>query len=71
VVLELSTPLTFNVNTIAQVAVAVLYSFLAAGTVFGFAALKPILIQEGAFREQCSGDEPETEYSSCYAQEIR
>ncbi|KAK2756122.1 hypothetical protein FQN54_005530 [Arachnomyces sp. PD_36] len=56
---------------IAQVAAAVIYCFLSAGIVFGFAALKPILIQEGAFREQCDGDEPDSIYMPCYKQEIR
>lgn len=31
--------------------------WFAAGTVFGFASLKPILIAEGVYRDQCSADE--------------
>lgn len=50
---------------IAQVFVAVIYCFLAAGTVFGFAALKPVLVKEEVYHNLCSGE------AVCYEQEMR
>ncbi|KAK0731703.1 major facilitator superfamily transporter [Lasiosphaeris hirsuta] len=37
-----------------QVVVAVIYCLFAAGVVFGYAAIKPVLKSEGAYREVCS-----------------
>ena len=56
---------------IAQVCIAVVYCFLAAGVVFGFAALKPILIQEQVYRHLCTKDELDKDVSVCYGQELR
>ncbi|KAJ5951666.1 Major facilitator superfamily domain general substrate transporter [Penicillium vulpinum] len=56
---------------IAQVCTAVVYCFLAAGVVFGFAALKPILIREKVYRNLCSQAELEEDVDVCYGQEIR
>ncbi|CAI7596604.1 unnamed protein product [Penicillium glandicola] len=56
---------------IAQVCTAVVYCFLAAGVVFGFAALKPILIREKVYRNLCSQAELEEDVEVCYGQEIR
>ncbi|CAG7938082.1 unnamed protein product [Penicillium nalgiovense] len=56
---------------IAQVCTAVVYCFLAAGVVFGFAALKPILIREKVYRNLCSQAELEKDVNVCYGQEIR
>lgn len=55
-----------------QVALAVVYCLFAAGVVFGYAAIKPVLVKDGAYREYCSeeaemGDPGKT----CYEQEIR
>lgn len=36
-----------------QVTCAIVWCLLAAGTVFGFAAIKPILISEGVYKEKC------------------
>lgn len=47
-----------------------MYCFLAAGVVFGFAALKPVLIQENVYRELCPS-ELEEGAVVCDAQEIR
>ncbi|KAL8810549.1 MAG: hypothetical protein Q9200_002495 [Gallowayella weberi] len=57
---------------LVQVATAVVYCLFAAGVVFGYAALKPVLIDEGVYRENC----PEISESAegtrpCYEQEIR
>ncbi|KAF7715906.1 Uncharacterized protein PECH_005757 [Penicillium ucsense] len=56
---------------IAQVALAVIYCFLAAGVVFGFAALKPVLIREGVYRHLCTADELNRDVVVCDGQEIR
>ncbi|KAK1752418.1 major facilitator superfamily domain-containing protein [Echria macrotheca] len=37
-----------------QVVVTVIYCLFAAGVVFGYAAIKPVLKEEGAYREVCS-----------------
>ncbi|KAI1177420.1 major facilitator superfamily domain-containing protein [Nemania sp. FL0916] len=42
---------------ILQIVCAVIYCFFAAGVVFGYAAIKPILKQTGAYREICEGDD--------------
>lgn len=39
-----------------QVVVAVIYSLFAAGIVFGYAAIKPVLKREGAYRDVCRVD---------------
>ncbi|KAJ5096373.1 Major facilitator superfamily domain general substrate transporter [Penicillium alfredii] len=56
---------------IAQVFFAVLYCFLAAGVVFGFAALKPVLVREKVYRNLCSTEELEQDVPVCDGQEIR
>ena len=56
---------------IAQVAVAVLYCLFAAGTVFGFAAIKPVFIDEGVYKDQCTQDELDEGVWVCYGQELR
>ncbi|CAI4216433.1 unnamed protein product [Parascedosporium putredinis] len=39
---------------IFQIVVTLIYSLLAAGIIFGYAALKPVLRQEGAYRDGCA-----------------
>ncbi|KAF2089801.1 MFS general substrate transporter [Saccharata proteae CBS 121410] len=56
---------------IFQVAAAVLYCLLAAGIVFGYAALKPVLIAEGVYRDRCTTTELSAGVTTCYEQEIR
>lgn len=56
---------------VVQVAVAVIYCLLAAGTVFGFAAIKPVLIREAVYRDQCTADELRRGFGLCYGQETR
>ncbi|USW48940.1 Putative major facilitator superfamily, MFS transporter superfamily [Septoria linicola] len=56
---------------IAQVAVAVVYCLLAAGVVFGFAAIKPVLIEEGVYKDQCTKEELRDGVWVCYGQELR
>jgi len=42
---------------ISQVACAMLWCLFAAGPVFGFAALKPVLISEGIYEQYCPGED--------------
>ncbi|OQD83004.1 hypothetical protein PENANT_c018G06222 [Penicillium antarcticum] len=56
---------------IAQVCTAVVYCFLAAGVVFGFAAIKPILIRENVYRNLCTKAELDEGVDVCDRQEIR
>ncbi|KAJ9139201.1 Protein FMP42-like protein 2 [Pleurostoma richardsiae] len=42
----------------AQVAFAILICCVASGPVFGYAALKPVLIAEGVYHDLCPADEP-------------
>lgn len=57
--------------TKVQVVIACIYCLLAAGVVFGYAALKPVLIKEGVYREYCTEKDPGGENRTCYEQEIR
>lgn len=58
-----------------QVVVAVIYCLLAAGIVFGYAALKPVLVREGVYRDLCTGEDlgtgEDSKIRTCYAQELR
>ncbi|EON68466.1 hypothetical protein W97_07676 [Coniosporium apollinis CBS 100218] len=56
---------------IVQVFAAVIYCLLAAGVVFGYAALKPVLISEGVYRNRCTQEELDKDVRVCYEQEIR
>ncbi len=56
---------------IFQVFVAVAYSLLAAGIVFGYAALKPVLVDEGVYRDRCTRDELRKGVHTCDGQEMR
>lgn len=56
---------------ILQIAVAVVYCLFAAGIVFGYAALKPVLIAEDVYREYCTPEEEEEGVRVCYQQELR
>ncbi|KAI9891799.1 MAG: hypothetical protein M1814_002364 [Vezdaea aestivalis] len=54
-----------------QIAFAVVYCLLAAGIVFGYAAIKPVFIEEGVYREYCTKTELEQDLGVCYKQELR
>ncbi|KAF2263078.1 MFS general substrate transporter [Lojkania enalia] len=56
---------------ILQVVSAVIYCLFAAGVVFGFAAIKPVLIREGVYRDQCTKQELDDNVRVCYAQDLR
>ncbi|MCJ1362390.1 hypothetical protein MMC16_001493 [Acarospora aff. strigata] len=64
-----------KVKRILQVAVAVIYCLLSAGIVFGYAALKPVLVKEGVYKDRCreEGVHPQSDggLRTCYEQEIR
>ena len=59
---------------ILQVLIAVIYCLCSAGVVFGYAAIKPVLVQEGVYRHYCDGTystSDSDELGICYGQEIR
>ncbi|KAH0613647.1 uncharacterized protein H6S33_005533 [Morchella sextelata] len=56
---------------VVQVGVATIYCLLAAGVVFGYAALKPVMIKEGIYREHCTEHEIAKNVHVCFEQEIR
>lgn len=55
----------------AQVFAVVLACWFASGIVFGFAALKPILIKEGVYRDLCTQDELDEDVEVCFEQDLR
>lgn len=55
---------------IVQVGTAVIYCLFAAGIIFGYAALKPVLIMEQVYRYLCTQDELDRGVRTCFAQEI-
>ncbi|KIW74282.1 hypothetical protein Z517_12222 [Fonsecaea pedrosoi CBS 271.37] len=56
---------------IAQVSVGVISCVLASGIVFGFDALKTILLAEGTYRDLCTEDELRKNVPLCYMQDQR
>jgi hypothetical protein len=54
---------------LAQVAVGVLTCVLASGIVFGFAALKSVLVVEDVYGDLCSKEEVEDYVELCYHQD--
>ena len=56
---------------VAQVCFTVLCCWLASGLLFGFAALKPVLIDQGVYREYCTLEELEEGVELCYKQDLR
>jgi MFS family permease len=54
-----------------QVGVAVVYCLFAAGIVFGYAAIKPVLVQEDVYRDRCTPEELLEGVRVCYQQELR
>jgi len=49
----------------------VIYCLFAAGVVFGYAALKPVLIREHVYRDRCTQDELDRGVRTCFEQETR
>jgi hypothetical protein len=56
---------------LAQVIATVLFCWVASGIVFGFAALKPVLVNEGVYRELCTKEELDADVEICYEQDLR
>ena len=56
---------------VAQVCFTVLACWLASGIVFGFAALKPVLIDQDVYRESCSRREIIDDVEVCFKQDLR
>ena len=56
---------------VLQVCLAVIYCLFAAGVVFGYAAIKPVLIDEGVFHNLCTKKELKDGTLPCYKQELR
>lgn len=56
---------------LAQVTVTILACWFASGIVFGFAALKPVLVAEGVYRELCSEEELRLGVEVCKKQDLR
>ncbi|SMR56986.1 unnamed protein product [Zymoseptoria tritici ST99CH_1E4] len=56
---------------LAQVVVTILSCWVASGIVFGFAALKPVLVDQGVYRELCTKEELEQGVEVCYEQDLR
>ncbi|RPB23156.1 MFS general substrate transporter [Terfezia boudieri ATCC MYA-4762] len=54
-----------------QVVTSVIYCLLGAGVVFGYAALKPVLIEEGVYKEYCTEKELDKGVRVCFEQELR
>ncbi|EAT91926.2 hypothetical protein SNOG_00431 [Parastagonospora nodorum SN15] len=54
-----------------EVGLAVVYCLFAAGVVFGYAAIKPVLIGEGVYRNLCTKQELRDDVDVCYEQELR
>lgn len=54
-----------------QVGLAIIYCLFAAGIVFGYAAIKPVLIDQGVYHELCTKQELDEGTNPCYRQEIK
>lgn len=62
---------TLLTRGVVQIFCAVVYCLFAAGVVFGYAAIKPVLIDEGVYREKCTKQELKDDVIVCYEQELR
>ena len=69
---DLTVPLEVSrTRRILQVTVAVVYCVLATGIIFGYAALKPVLVDQGVYRDRCSQNELQDHVNICRGQELR
>ncbi|KAL0940297.1 major facilitator superfamily transporter [Colletotrichum truncatum] len=64
-----------NAKRWVQVATGIVACWLASGIVFGFAALKPVLVDEGVYGDLCDANDPTTidngDYIPCVEQDLR
>ncbi|KAJ5548421.1 hypothetical protein N7513_005655 [Penicillium frequentans] len=56
---------------LAQVIFTIFACWLASGIVFGFAALKPVLVEEGVYHDQCTEEELKDGVDLCKQQDLR
>ncbi|EJD54139.1 hypothetical protein AURDEDRAFT_141988, partial [Auricularia subglabra TFB-10046 SS5] len=56
---------------VAQVAFAVIFCVTCSGVVFGFAALKPVLVRQGVYRGLCVSRDEQRDDQPCEAQNLR
>lgn len=56
---------------LAQVTVTILACWVASGIIFGFAALKPVLLSEGVYEELCDKEELQDHVDVCFKQELK
>ncbi|KAL5340872.1 major facilitator superfamily domain-containing protein [Aspergillus crustosus] len=71
---ELPATPPYKVSTakrLAQVVVTILACWFGSGIIFGYAALKPVLIAQGVYRDLCTPDDLNDEFDTCYEQELR
>ncbi|KAL4875472.1 major facilitator superfamily domain-containing protein [Aspergillus karnatakaensis] len=74
VIEEITAMPPYKVSTakrLAQVIVTVLACWFGSGIIFGYAALKPVLVAQGVYRDLCAPDELGDELDTCYEQELR
>ncbi|KAL1302403.1 hypothetical protein AAFC00_002802 [Neodothiora populina] len=63
----------YNVSVykrIAQIVTITVACWVASGIVFGFAALKPVFVREGVYREYCTQEELDNNVDLCYEQDL-
>jgi hypothetical protein len=53
------------------VIVTILACWFASGVPYGFAALKPVLVSEGVYRDLCTDEELKEGVELCAAQDIK
>ncbi|KAH2307972.1 hypothetical protein KXV47_006746 [Aspergillus fumigatus] len=56
---------------LVQVTITILACWFASGIVFGFAALKPVLIDQGVYRDLCTKEELRDGVEVCFEQDLR
>ncbi|EAW13423.1 putative MFS transporter [Aspergillus clavatus NRRL 1] len=56
---------------LAQVLITILACWFASGIVFGFAALKPVLVEEGVYRDLCTDEELADGVELCHQQDLQ
>ncbi|SCZ91468.1 BZ3500_MvSof-1268-A1-R1_Chr1-2g01429 [Microbotryum saponariae] len=74
--MTLPTPVPSTALRLTQIVFAIFFCLTCAGVIFGFAALKPVLIQEGVYADYCKPGERTTdpttgEWLLCESQDIK
>ncbi|KAL4918704.1 major facilitator superfamily domain-containing protein [Aspergillus aurantiobrunneus] len=73
---DISTTAPYKVSTakrLGQVIVTIVACWLGSGIIFGYAALKPVLIAQGVYSDLCAEDKlvGDGDVDTCYEQELR